>query len=540
MAVLERLAELVQSLGGVNQVLFAIALLLVAPFVDRLVVRRKRISFRVLYNSKIGLGPESYEPAETDPPQLRRLTMLLERMSIVVIRIRNSGSYDIDAGDFDRALSFTFGDRVVWNARVSEASTDALRTQLRNGLRFFTTGRQPSPDSLQTVRGRLGERMARWLLGGQTQHDAAEPTWHGVRMGEMALKRGEHAKLVVVLRETGPAGGEITKVVEHAGKLKDTGMIKDEGHARRITLPRVSGALVIVLSVLLALSRLAEAPDPTVACAPGTLTVEGSTVFMKVIESARAAYTKNCKDAEIKTNANGSLDGVGKVAQSTNGNLLAVSDGHRGDKFDRLHTQKLAIVVFHVVVHRSVGVYSLSLEQLSKINSGEFNDWQQIRRGASLPIKIVSRDAQSGTRKLYEELVLGTGETQLTSTDCAAKDRVPAARVIRCEVSDNDEAIQQISTTPGAIGYSDAQSLAKARREGRVTALTLDGRAFDAATAVESGYPFWTVEYVYARAEPASGSLAANFLAFLRERHLRESGFLPCDTVETQPLCDLR
>ncbi|MFI0421814.1 substrate-binding domain-containing protein [Spongiactinospora sp. 9N601] len=540
MAVLQRLAELVESLGGVNQVLFGIALLLVAPFVDRLVVRRKRISFRVLYNSKIGLGPESYEPAETDPPQLRRLTTLLERMSIVVIRIRNSGSYDIDAGDFDRELSFTFGDRVVWNARVSEASTDSLRTQLRNGLRFFTTGRQPSPDSLQTVRGRLGERMARWLLGGQTQHDTAEPTWHGVRMGEMALKRGEHAKLVVVLRETGPVGGEITKIVKHAGRLKDTGMIKDEGHTRRITLPRVSGALVIVLSVLLVLSQLAEPPDRTVACASGTLIVEGSSVFMKVIESAGDAYTRICGDAKIETNANGSLAGVRKAAQSRNGNLLALSDGHRGG-YDHLHMQKLAIVVFYVVVHRSAGVTSLSLQQLSRINSGELNDWQQIRGGESLPIRIVSRDAQSGTRKLYEERVLGgTGETQVTSTDCLTNDRDRAARVIRCERSDNDEAIQQISTTTGTIGYSDAQSLAKARREGHVTALTLDGRAFDAATAVESGYPFWTVEYVYTRAEPASGSLAANFLAFLRERRLRESGFLPCDTVEAQPLCDLR
>ncbi|MFC7584367.1 hypothetical protein ACFQYP_12000 [Nonomuraea antimicrobica] len=156
MAVLQLLGELVDFLGGVGPVLFGIVLLLVTPYVDRLLVRRKRISFRVLYNSKIGLGPESYKPAKSDPPQLRRLTTLLERMSIVVIRIRNSGSYDIDEGDFDRPLAFTFGGRVVWNARVSEASTDPLRTRLRDGLRFFTTASKPSPDSLQTVRGRLG------------------------------------------------------------------------------------------------------------------------------------------------------------------------------------------------------------------------------------------------------------------------------------------------------------------------------------------------------------------------------------------------
>jgi phosphate transport system substrate-binding protein len=134
--ILEWLGQLVGFLGGAGQVLFGILALLAAPFVDRLLLRRKRISYRVLYNSKIALGPEvphdRTDHVEAHSPQLAPVMRLLNRMNVVVIRIRNSGSYDIEPADFEEPLSFTFGGRVLWNARVSEASTLQVRKQLRH------------------------------------------------------------------------------------------------------------------------------------------------------------------------------------------------------------------------------------------------------------------------------------------------------------------------------------------------------------------------------------------------------------------------
>ncbi|MGW4638749.1 hypothetical protein ACWEN6_09480 [Sphaerisporangium sp. NPDC004334] len=163
-AVLEWLARLVGFFGGAGPVIFSIVLLVATPFVDRLLVRRKRVIFRVLYNSKIGVGPETLhdgaDPAAHGPPQLRQVARLLDRMSMVVIRIRNGGTYDIEPEDFERPLSFTFGGRVVWNARISEASTPERREELRNGLRFFPAeDSRPVRDNLLTVRQRLGERL---------------------------------------------------------------------------------------------------------------------------------------------------------------------------------------------------------------------------------------------------------------------------------------------------------------------------------------------------------------------------------------------
>ena len=552
------MASALDFLGGAGPVLLSIALLVATPFVDRFLVRRKRVSLRVLYNSKLGVGPEMLhdgtDPTESGPPQLRQVARLLDRMSMVVIRIRNSGSYDIDPEDFEKPLSFTFGGRVVWNARVSEASTPELRAQLRESLRFFTSeDSPPARDNLVTVRRRLTERLTRWVAPPAGQ-EVAEPAWHGVRIDGLSLRSGQRAKLVVVLRESRPGEGDVTKVVRHSGRLKDTGLIKDEGERRRLTLPRVSGALAGLLTVVLVLSLISRpAPASDVACASGDLRVVGSTVFMSTMRAIADEYLKACgNDAHISTEKSGSIQGVrtliGAGAAEAAG-LIALSDGRSDDPGAPLEAYKIAIVVYHVVVNSGVGLTSLSLADLRKINNGTYTDWRQIRGGASLPIRIVGRGQESGTRRIFEKQVLGpgVGESSLSSDFCLKKDRNAAAPVIRCERDDNAANVEMVSTTPGAIGYADQLSIQGARRAASITALTLDGRWYDVPTAAEkNGYPFWTVEYLYFRGAPDPGSLRTSFLAGGRanaraQARLNEARFEPCAaSPATQELCDLR
>ncbi|MET8155159.1 substrate-binding domain-containing protein [Sphaerisporangium sp. NPDC005289] len=559
-AVLEWLARLVGFFGGAGPVIFSIVLLVATPFVDRLLVRRKRVIFRVLYNSKIGVGPETLhdgaDPAAHGPPQLRQVARLLDRMSMVVIRIRNGGTYDIEPEDFERPLSFTFGGRVVWNARISEASTPELREELRNGLRFFPAeDSRPARDNLLTVRQRLGERLTRWVVP-QSGQDVAEPGWHGVRIDGLSLKRGQKAKLVVVLREPNGPEGEITKVVRTSGKMRDTGLIKDEGERRRVTLPRVSGALAGVLTAVLVLGLMSRPVDGTVACAAGDLRVEGSSVFMPAMRALAEEYRSACgDDARVTTEATGSLEGVRGVIEADpapSRGLVALSDGRSDETGGGLRSYKIAIVVYHVVVNSGVGLSAVRAADLRKIYDGTWTDWKQVpgTGGRSLPIRIVGRGQNSGTRQLFERQVLGpgTGEGLLSSNSCLEKDRNPAAPVIRCERDDNAEIIQKISTIPGAIGYADEVSIAEARGAGSVTALTLDGRAFASATAARpgEGYPFWTTEYLYFRGPLEPGSLKASFVEFVRshvraQARLSATGFQPCTaSPATRELCDLR
>jgi hypothetical protein len=78
-----------------------IIVLVTTPIADRYFIRRRRIDYRVLYNSKIGLNPvalrdDASGASDPDDPKdpRRRLSLyadMLDRMSIVIIRVRNTG-----------------------------------------------------------------------------------------------------------------------------------------------------------------------------------------------------------------------------------------------------------------------------------------------------------------------------------------------------------------------------------------------------------------------------------------------------------------
>jgi phosphate transport system substrate-binding protein len=557
-------------LGGPGPVLLAIGLLFATPSIDRLFVRRKRLGFRVLYNSKIGLGPEQlHDGTEPNSPQLRELVRVLDRMSIVVIRVRNTGSYDIDAEDFDKPLTFTFGNRVVWNARVSEAGSEELKAQIRRSLQFFGSEASPAKASLPTVRERMAQRVARWGGLAVPADPPGEPVWHGVRLEKLVLRRKQKFKLLVVLREPdgtreggadgsreggadGDRRGGVGKDVKVVGSLGGTGIVHDERPERLLTLPRLTGGLAALLAaaLVLVLAWPPSSTDATVACASGKVRVEGSSVFMPTMAAIADQYERACPGAEITTTATGSIQGVREVAGGEDGKggdqwMVALSDGKQD--VQGVFTQQLAIVVYHVVVHGSVGIDTITVDQLRGIYAGAYTDWSQLRGGSPLPIRIVGRGGESGTRELFERRVLGAGESALSSNDCRVKDRAPDAAVIRCERDENADVVREIGSVEGAIGYADAPSVAEARKTNALTALSLDGKVFDAAAWVEAGYPFWTVEYLYTRSEPAAESLVGRFMAYVREHdgarvRMKDAGYLPCLTADGVPLdlCNLR
>jgi hypothetical protein len=91
--------------------------------------------------------------SEHADPQLVQTARLLDRMSIEVVRIRNTGSFDIAPDDFEVPISFTFGKRIVWDARISDASSPDLRELVREGMEFFST--EPASPGQPTEREKL-------------------------------------------------------------------------------------------------------------------------------------------------------------------------------------------------------------------------------------------------------------------------------------------------------------------------------------------------------------------------------------------------
>ncbi|MBK1785331.1 PstS family phosphate ABC transporter substrate-binding protein [Prauserella cavernicola] len=545
---LESLAEVLLSNQGSIVLGIAALLAMAAPFADRYLIRRKRVYYRVQYNSKLGLSPvdlndhdDSVKHADTE---LEPLAQLLDRMSIVVIRVRNSGIDDIAKEDFaDSPLEFTFGGRTIWNARISEPSHEPHRKRLTEGLDFFATtrsnGDESAHNSLSTVRRTLGQKLLIRLGRASNQQEEPPPPppqWDGVRLLDLTLLRKEKFKLVVVLREPeGEPAGELTKTIECSGQPSG-GRVLNEREQRKAWWPRVTATLGVLLTGALIVTLIADGTrteaEGGVACADGPLRIVGSSAFAPIAENIAEEYTRSCGGAEVSTVPTGSLDGVRMLAGDDSGELAALSDGETGEATDELVPNPLAVIVYSVVVNDSVGVERLTAEQLAGIHSGRYRDWSEVRPGPSLPIRIVGRGQESGSRQTFERTVLGAPEGALTSDSCERADRGTSSPTIRCERGTEAEVVEEVATTAGAIGYVDLPSANDATADGDPITLVELGEHYPDPSAISQGYPFWTIEYVYTRGVPAEDSVLRSFLEYLRSpaarAELRDAGYTPC------------
>jgi phosphate transport system substrate-binding protein len=553
--ILHTAQSIVTFFGGAGPIIVAIVGLFATPYVDQLLIRRERLNYRVLYNSKIGVVPEDLFPpgdkAQPATTPLEEFESSLRRMSMVVIRIRNTGSSVITHRDFREPLSFTFGRRVIWNARIDDATDDGLRDEVRAGLDFFTENDQGEVRESVVNLNELRDQLRARLRGDEKK----KPGFRTVRFHTLRLRPGQKFKLVVVLLEPDGGDGVISDEVDRDGKLADRGVIRDEKVVRRVTLSRVTAGLAGVLTVLLVVPSFfpASASQP-VECASGELRVEGSSAFIPVLDQLARQYQDSCPRASITTLSNGSVDGVRHVSELNPAQadaVAAVSDGKDATSAAvGLHTAPLAIVPYSMVVNAKDGVDGLTSSQLRGIFDGTYRDWNQLRGGASLPIRIVSRTSGSGGRTLFERNVLKATEPGVTSNGCLTMDRdppAPAGSVIRCERDTNAEVVHTVGQIPGAIGYADDTSIAAGKETSQITALTIDDKTYDANDVRDANYPFWTVEYFYSLRAPDSRTLLGGFLDYVKHNNsarqrLNDTGFTPCVTKEGAPLnqCNLR
>lgn len=170
---------------------------------------------------------------------------------------------------------------------------------------------------------------------------------------------------------------------------------------------------------------------------------------------------------------------------------------------------------------------------MKDIYTGRYRDWAELRDGPSLPIRIVGRGQESGSRRTFEQTVLGaTSEGALTSDSCETTDRIPGAPVIRCERNTEAQLIDEVKATPGAIGYVDLPSA-----DDGMEILSLDGER-PSVSGISAGYPFWTIEYLYTKNVPNAGTLLAAFIDHLRGPAAGElmsrAGYTPCTGKDGQ------
>ena len=465
-----------------------------AIWISVLIARWRRITWRDQMDARIGALPKEARDSSTWAvwKVLTRHEDVAEP-SLVLLRIRNSGLGRIRLADLRRPLTFTFPGRVVKEFTVTDC-----RGVSRQEI-------QPPGDLLTHV--------------GST-----------ISLPRFPLRRNAGFKLLVLL--SGAGGG-----IAVDGRLRRGAIL----HESRIRGPLVQnivfGSVLLVLGGVQAGITFSQAPALPAYCASGRLNLSGSTAFAPTAQEIAATYAAACRGAAISVSPIATFNGLNAVAAQASAGLpaprateqMAMSDGKAPAGYPALKGNPVAVILFAVVVNKETGVYNLTKAQLRDIWLGTITNWKQLH-GPDLPISIVARTTASGTRRTFDDKILGgQAEPPFSSYNCVSKNAVPASPVTRCEVTDTRTLLERVNAIPGAIGYAQ---ISDAATYPKISAIKIDG-GDPAIGAVEAGaYPYWTTEYLYTLGTPAPGSLAADFLGYLKSVTasdiLRSEDYTPC------------
>ena len=194
------------------------------------------------------------------------------------------------------------------------------------------------------------------------------------------------------------------------------------------------------------------ASTETTADLSGSISMVGSTSMEKLANALSEAFMEEHPDVTVTAEFVGSGAGIEAVTNGT----TDIGNSSRSLKDE----EKAAGVVENVVAIDGIAVCvdpanevaDLTKEQLTNIYNGTITNWKEVG-GVDEPIIVIGREAGSGTRGAFEELV-------------DLKDACKYAN----ELDSTGAVIAKVASTPGAIGYASLDAL-----DDSVKALSLEG-----------------------------------------------------------------
>lgn len=194
------------------------------------------------------------------------------------------------------------------------------------------------------------------------------------------------------------------------------------------------------------------APAETTADLSGSISMVGSTSMEKLANALSEAFMEEYPDVTVTAEFVGSGAGIEAVTNGT----ADIGNSSRSLKDE----EKAAGVVENIVAIDGIAVCvdpanevaDLTKEQLTNIYNGTVTNWKEVG-GADEPVIVIGREAGSGTRGAFEELV----------------DLQDACKYAN-ELDSTGAVIAKVASTPGAIGYASLDAL-----DDSVKALSLEG-----------------------------------------------------------------
>jgi len=173
------------------------------------------------------------------------------------------------------------------------------------------------------------------------------------------------------------------------------------------------------------------------------ITIDGSTSVYPLMTSLVDAYTAENKNVDIEVEQGGS--GVGIQDAQTGKVDIGMSSRDLNDSEKGLTTNTVCLDGIAVIVNSNNKVTNLTMDQLKKIYTFEITNWKQLG-GEDHAISVVTREATSGTRGAFEELVLGK-DVKIDEKKCAAV------------ANSTGNVAQTVQSDKYAIGYISLGSL---------------------------------------------------------------------------------
>lgn len=222
-------------------------------------------------------------------------------------------------------------------------------------------------------------------------------------------------------------------------------------------------SLAVTLSALLMMGSLvgcAAPSDSTVTATKdetalsGTVSLAGSTSMEKLCEAMSEGFMETYPDITVTVEYTGSGAGIESLTQGS----IDIGNASRGlkdgEKEQGAVENIVAIDGIAVITDKENSIVDITSEQLAAIYTGEVTNWNELG-GADEAIVVIGREAGSGTRSAFEELL-------------KVEDTCKYAQ----ELDSTGAVLAKVVSTPGAIGYVSLDVV-----DDTVTALSLNGAA---------------------------------------------------------------
>ena len=173
----------------------------------------------------------------------------------------------------------------------------------------------------------------------------------------------------------------------------------------------------------------------------GVVNTNGSTSMESVIKILSEAFSQENPEVEVKYSGSGSGAGVTSAIEGTADLGLASRELKAEEEEQGAVAHVVALDGVAVVVNPENGVEDLTVEQIAKIFTGEITNWKDLG-GADAEIAVYGREAGSGTRGAFEEIV-GV---------------VDSCKYLN-EYSSTGDVIGNVASNPNAIGYASLSAV---------------------------------------------------------------------------------